>query len=142
MNRKLHALKQAQLVGKAKQNAYNKIEMLLKGNPQLSPMQKASLAEYQKYLLKDPIEPEQINKLQMDVLAASDALREKLKAAKTPKPEEMTPAQLDSKIGELLGPDAVKPQVNLSMAELKEANATGAAMAKLGTEKYTSPPAA
>jgi hypothetical protein len=130
--------KEAQLVGKAKKTAFNKIDMLLKGDSgQLTPMQKASLAEYQKYLLKDPIEPEQLVKLQNDILAATDDLREKLKAAKTPKPDEMTPAQLDAKVAELLGPAAVKPNVNLTMAELKEANATGANMAKIGTEKYS-----
>lgn len=133
-------LKQAQLVGQAKKNAYNKIDKTLKGDTgKLSPIQKASLAEYQKYLLAHPTktEPEDITKLQTDVFDATDKLREALKAAKAPKPDEMTPAQLDSKIGELLGPDAVKPQVNLTMAELKEANATGEAMAKLGTEKYS-----
>lgn len=133
-------LKQAQLVGQAKKNAYNKIEKTLKGDTgKLSPIQKASLAEYQKYLLAHPTntDPEEIAKLQAGLFSAYDQFHAALKAAKTPKPDEMTPAQLDSKIGELLGPDAVKPQVNLTMAELKEANATGEAMAKLGTEKYS-----
>jgi hypothetical protein len=134
------ALKQAQLVGQAKKNAYNKIDMALKGDTgKLSPIQKASLAQYQQYLLNHPskTEPEDIAKLQYAVLNATDDLRNKIKAAKTPAPGDMTPAQLDSKISELLGPDAVQPHVNLSMAELKEANAVGANMAKLGTEKYS-----
>ena len=134
------AVKQAQLIGQAKKNAYNKIDKVLKGDTgQLSPIQKASLAEYQKYLLAHPskTEPADITELQSAVLDATDDLKAKLKAAKAPKAADMTPAQLDSKVAELLGPDAVKPQVNLSLAELKEANATGQKMAELGTEKYS-----
>jgi len=131
-------LKKTQFVGQAKKNAYNKITMLEKGS-NLTAIQKASLGEYKKYLLAHPVntEPEHIAKLQMSVLDATDKLKDALKDAKTPKPDEMSPAQLDSKIGELLGSEAVTPKVNLTMAELKEAHTVGKDLAGLSAAKYS-----
>jgi len=129
-----------QLALKAKQSAFSKINMTLKGDQgKLSPIQKASLAQYQQYLLNHPIDtsPETLAKLEDEVTKAQGDLASAIKVAKMPKPDEMSPAQLDSKVGELLGAEAVTPKVNLTMAELKDAHALGKKMAHIGTEKYS-----
>lgn len=135
-----YALKQAQLVGIAKKNAYNKIDKVLNGDQgKLSPIQKASLAEYQKYLLAHPAntDPVQIAQLQIATLDATDALKAKLKAAKAPKAADMNPGQIKARTAELLGPEAVKPNINLTMSEIKETKDAGKQMADTAAAKYS-----
>jgi hypothetical protein len=130
-------LKQTQLVGKAKKSAHDKIDKLLKGDQgKLAPIQKASLEHYQKYLLDHPTDtaPHKINELQLAAVDAGNALMDAIKDAKAAKtkPSELSPAQLDSKAGELLGHEAVNPHVNLTVDEWKKALANGKKMAEIG----------
>jgi hypothetical protein len=130
-------LKQTQLVGKAKKSAHDKIDKMLKGDQgKLSPIQKASLEHYQKYLLDHPTDtdPHKINELQLAAVDAGNALMDAIKNAKAAKtkPGDLTPAQFDSKVGELLGHEAVNPHVNLTPDEWKKALANGKKMAEIG----------
>jgi ADP-ribosyltransferase exoenzyme len=121
----------AQEVAHAKSAAYKKISLTLaKDDGKLSPIEKASLQHYQKYLVAHPVKTDttHMDKLNADFKAAEDSLTQQLhaamKAASAPKPADMTSAQIKSKTGELLGPEAINPHVNLTMAELKDANAS------------------
>src|SRR6185369_8006875 len=132
-------LKETQLVAKAKKNAFNKIDMTLKGDQgKLSPIQKVALEQYQQYLLKHPTDsdPSAINKLQIETVQAGNGVMEAIQNAKaSPKASEMTPAQLTSKTGELLGHEATTLNVNLNQDELKKAAENGKKMASIGLDE-------
>jgi hypothetical protein len=117
----------AEKVAAAKQKAYNKVSLAVKKDG-LSPIEKAGLVRYGKYLLahnEPPSDLLTIDKLKADSKTAGDELTETLhaalKQANAPKPEAMSPAQIEDRTKELLGDLAIHPKTNLDLGELQYA---------------------
>lgn len=138
---KLHtaATKQsyATALADAKSKAYNKISLkLATSSSDLTPLQKASLVEYQKYLLahnKPETGTADIDKLKADTKAAENELTDKLhaalKKANAPQPDEMSNAQIADRTVELLGDIAADVKTNLSLGEIQYQEKMGKAKA-------------
>lgn len=119
----------AENVHDAKTKAFNKISMeLAHDHGELSPIQKAALERYQKYLTGHPVKTDAatMSQLAADTKAAQDKLDDKLhaalKQANAPSVDSMTNAQIEDRAKELLGPGAGKPDVNLTLADMQDAN--------------------
>lgn len=135
----------AQSVGDAKAKALNKISLALTsggGMEGLSPIEKASLQHYQKYLLGHPVKTDTatMDALKADTKKATTALDDKLhaalKQANAPKPEDMSPAQIADRAKELMGDEAVAHKISLTLAEVKNAANVGQYQADLIAGKY------
>lgn len=141
----------AKYVADAKRKAYNKInqKLLADGFPmvtdKLSPIEKAGLQKYQKYLLDHPVKTDiaDLDALTAQTTAAKNALTTELQAAlkkaSAPKPENMTTAQLADRIHDLLstvGQDATLPSLGLTADESNSAKGLAKEAAKQEGEKY------
>lgn len=134
----------AENVHDAKSKAYNKISMeLAHDHGELSPIEKASLEHYQKYLVSHPVKTDvdTMAKLAADQKAAGDnldaALHDALKKANAPTPAAMSAAQIADRAKELLGEDATKPQISLTLADMQEAKKAGKVAAIVEADKYS-----
>lgn len=140
------AIKQsyAQAVQDAKSRAFNKISLTLaKDKGELSPIEKASLLHYAHHvagLANPPTSASDLDKLKADTKQAENELNDKLhaalKKANAPKADDMSPAQIEDRATELLGPLAAHPKTNLSLAEMQNADKMGKAQVAKDAEKY------
>lgn len=118
-----------------KTKAYSKITVKLKvDGDKLSPIEKASLEHYQKYLLNHPstftaVDVHNLKAATKDAEAnLVDKIHAAVKAANAPKPADMSPAQIADRAEELLGKNAF-PHTNLTLSELQLADKVGKAQA-------------
>lgn len=131
----------AQLVHDAKLKAFNKVNLTLTNHAdQLSPIEKASLQHYKKYLLHHPSNTSvvEIDQLKATAKQADNDLTEKLhaalKKANAPKPVDMSPTQIADAAEELLGPYALVPNTSLSLGEMQAFGKQGAELADAAAE--------
>jgi hypothetical protein len=130
----------AQSVQAAKTKAFNKINQKIQvDGGTLSPIEKASLLHYGKYLLNHktpPTDQAHLDDLKADTKQAENVLTDKLqgafKKANAPAVADMSPAQIADRTKVLLGDLAVNPHVNLSLSEMQYAQKMGEA--KVGSE--------
>lgn len=136
----------ARLVGDAKKKAFNKVNQKLAiDGSKLPPVEKAALRKYREHLLSHPIDTSEghIDDLKAQTTKARAELNAALHKAQAdvnaPKPSEMTGAQLDSKVKELLGDnfiDPTKPKTSASLAEMQYAKTMATAAVGTDSEQY------
>lgn len=129
-------LAKAQEIKKAKTSALNKISQALAADDgKLAPIQKASLEQFQKQINDHPVktDTEHLGQLTAEQKDAEHALDAAIAAAKkkasAPAVADMTDAQLNDRVKDLLGPDAVKSKFAPDYVGVNDAMAGGKKLA-------------
>ena len=145
----------ARYVGEAKKKAFNKVTKAIFDDvsPQvtdkLSPIEMAALKRYQKHLLAHPVASDtaDIDALALETKKAKADLEAKLQAAlkkaNAPKPEDMSKAQIQDRVHDLLNHpigtsgDPTWPDVTISADEKTQAKSVGQKIAQEEAAKFS-----
>lgn len=125
----VHDQHYAQSVAKAKKDTFNAISSKLAGDKgELTPIQRAALEYQYLHVTNHPVDTSEphLTALHSDTANKFLAVENAIEKADAGKPDakvsDLSPAQITSKVSDLIGHEATTPNVNLSLAEMKYAH--------------------